>query len=258
MERMLELILFAFGIISGTINAMLGMGAGTFMIILLTFINIPIKTAVPLSLLSILFSSIIGTIFYFRKGMIKLKLAIFLQSTSAIGAILGAMFLLTLPSSLIELLLAIVLFHVAFLVLLYNPCNLPEKMEFKCHSFKLWLGLFFSFIAGIISSTVGIGGGIINVPVMNLVMNVPINFSVATSNFMIALTTFTGILIYYVEGILNLQTSIPVIIGATLGALLGTRYMIRNRPNSIRIMVGILILIFGIILLLRRVALILV
>ncbi|MCS7098348.1 MAG: sulfite exporter TauE/SafE family protein [Candidatus Methanomethyliaceae archaeon] len=256
MGRMLELILFAFGIISGTINTMLGMGAGTFMIILLTFINIPIKIAVPLSLLSILFSSIIGTIFYFRRGMIKLKLAILLQSSAAIGAMLGAMFLLTLPSSLIELLLAIVLFHVAFLVLLYNPCNSPETM--KCRSFSLGLGLFFSFIAGVISSTIGIGGGIISVPVMNLVMNVPINFSVATSNFMIGLTALVGVLIYYIEGILNFQTSIPVIIGAILGALLGTRYMIRNRPNSIRIMVGILILIFGIILLLRRVALILV
>ncbi|MCX8170205.1 MAG: hypothetical protein N3D72_03855, partial [Candidatus Methanomethyliaceae archaeon] len=74
----------------------------------------------------------------------------------------------------------------------------------------------------------------------------------------IGLTALVRVLIYYIEGVLNFQTSLRVIIVAILGALLGTRYMIRNRPNSIRIMVGILILIFGIVLLLRRVALILV
>ncbi|MEM0101509.1 MAG: sulfite exporter TauE/SafE family protein [Candidatus Methanomethyliaceae archaeon] len=248
---MIDFILLIFGLICGSLSATLGLGAGTFMIIFLTlFTNIPIKTAISLSLISVISSSFIGTIFYFRRKMINLKLAISLETTAWIGAIIGAFFALIIPSKFIEFILAIILFYVAIIMIFFKPHELDNK-NYKPINLKI--GLFFSFIAGIVSSVAGIGGGIIKVPVMNILMKVPIKISAATSNFMIGLTALASIIVYSIEGVVNFQFSIPIILGTIFGALIGTHILIKGHPNIIKCIIGIVILIFSMILLLKNI-----
>lgn len=247
---MVDFILFVFGLICGSLSAALGLGAGTFMIIfLILFTDIPIKTAVSLSLISVISSSFVGTVFYSRRKMINLKLAILLETTAWTGAIIGALLALIIPSMVIEFILTIVLLYVAMIMIFFKPRDVSANDGFT----NLKIGLFFSFIAGIISSIVGIGGGIIKVPVMNVLMKVPIKISAATSNFMIGLTALASIVVYSMVGIVEIQFSTPVIIGTLLGALMGTQILIRGRPSSIKRIVGVVILIFSVILFLKSV-----
>lgn len=246
---MVDFILFVFGLVCGCLSAMLGLGAGTFMIIFLTFFtDLPIKTAVSLSLMSVIASSIVGTIFCFRRKMIDFKLAITLETTAWIGATIGAFFTLIIPPKLVEFVLAITLFYVATIMMFFKPREIDEDYKFT----NLKIGLFFSFIAGVISSIVGIGGGIIKVPVMNVLMKVPIRISAATSNFMIGLTALASLIVYSMKGVVDLQFSIPVVAGTIFGALVGVHLLVKGRPTMIKRIVGMMILIFSVILLLKN------
>ena len=80
-----------------------------------------------------------------------------------------------------------------------------------------------SFLAGNISGLLGIGGGVIKVPVMNLIMKIPLRAAIATSNFMIGITAATSAIIYYQHGYIDPTIAIPTALGILLGAQIGSR-----------------------------------
>jgi uncharacterized membrane protein YfcA len=88
----------------------------------------------------------------------------------------------------------------------------------------------------------GIGGGIMNVPVMHLVMGIPTKTAIATSSFLIGTAAGTGALIYLMRGDVVLQTIPPIVIGIIVGAAAGTWIARRARPRWLRIAFGILLL----------------
>ena len=88
---------------------------------------------------------------------------------------------------------------------------------------KNWLlGIASSFFAGVSSGMFGIGGGVLKVPIMNLIMGLPIKEAVATSSFMVGLTASSGSIVYalqkLVDPVLVLGFAMGIIPGATLGA----------------------------------------
>jgi hypothetical protein len=100
------------------------------------------------------------------------------------------------------------------------------------------VGLGAGFFAGVLSSLLGIGGGIIKVPVMNLVMGLPIKATIATSTFMIAITTTAGALIYHYYGYIYPFIVAPLVIGVVIGAILGTELTKRARGILLRRIFG--------------------
>lgn len=91
-----------------------------------------------------------------------------------------------------------------------------------------------SFGAGNISGMLGVGGGIIKVPVMNLWMNVPIKAATATSNFMIGVTALASASVYYVSGLLNPTLAAVVAIGAFLGTKVGPRVIAKTASVTLK------------------------
>ncbi len=79
------------------------------------------------------------------------------------------------------------------------------------------------FFGGVISSLLGVGGGIVNVPVLNLLMKVPIKAAIATSSLLLCFTTMTGSIIYAYNGYVMPYIIAPLIPGIFLGAQLGAR-----------------------------------
>jgi hypothetical protein len=84
--------------------------------------------------------------------------------------------------------------------------------------------------AGVISGLLGVGGGIIKVPLMYLVMGVPFKIATATSNFMLGITAVASAFIYYARGDVLPLIATPTAIGVFLGASVGT-HLFRGAPS---------------------------
>jgi uncharacterized protein len=105
------------------------------------------------------------------------------------------------------------------------------------------LGLAVSFVAGVSSGLLGIGGGVLKVPVMNVGMGIPIKACTATSNFMIGVTAAASAAVYLMRGEVLPFIAAPVAVGVLMGAKTGATLLGGMRNNSIRIIfVGVLVI----------------
>jgi len=111
--------------------------------------------------------------------------------------------------------------------------SLGREVAYRVSRTKL--GLAVSYVAGVASGLLGIGGGILKVPVMNLAMGMPIKACTATSNFMIGVTAATSAAVYFMRGEVLPFVAAPVAIGVLLGARTGARLMSSLKNNLIRI-----------------------
>ncbi len=92
----------------------------------------------------------------------------------------------------------------------------------------------------------GIGGGALKVPAMDLVMHVPLKVSTATSNFMIGVTAATSAGVYFARGDINPFVAAPVATGVLSGTMLGTRLLARMRSARLRLLFAIVLVIVAI------------
>jgi len=99
---------------------------------------------------------------------------------------------------------------------------------------RVHLGMALMLVAGLVSGLLGVGGGIIQVPVMDLVMSVPIKAATATSNFMMGITAAAGAVAYFAMGEVHPLVAAPVTVGVFAGSMLGARVMPRVRNSRLR------------------------
>ena len=92
------------------------------------------------------------------------------------------------------------------------------------HVRNLGRGVVVATGAGVVSALLGIGGGIVKVPLMNLAMGVPLRVATATSNMMIGITAAASALIYAIHGGLDVYVAGPTAIGVFIGATAGSRF----------------------------------
>jgi uncharacterized protein len=102
----------------------------------------------------------------------------------------------------------------------------------------------------------GIGGGSIKVPVMNIWMGVPIKAAAATSNFMIGVTALAGAVVYYTYGLLSPVTTAIVAIGVFFGAVAGSRIAHLARASSLRAAFALMMVFIGALMILKAAGLI--
>src|SRR5207247_8112716 len=117
-------------------------------------------------------------------------------------------------------------------------------------------GFGVSAAAGLCSGILGVGGGLIKVPAMNMLMRVPMKAAVATSNFMIGVTAAASAFIYYSQGWVNPNYAAMVIVGVFTGSNLGTRVLIRSKAQRVRFVFSIFLTAIGILMALRAVGII--
>lgn len=269
MEAFLYLAIFLFGIFAGGLGATLGLGGGILMILFFTLaINIPIHNAVALSLLAVIASSSMAGSVYVHDRMTNIRLAMVLETCTVTGAVLGAFLALVTPACVMEGVLAAVLLY-AGLISLREPksesCTLVEdhlriggeyydeakKTTVRYSVFNLKIGLFASLLAGVVSGIIGIGGGIIKVPIMNLVMKIPIKASAATSNFMVGVTAAASAVVYFSKGMVILPLSVPTVTGVMIGAIIGTRLLYQSHPPYVRKLLGGALIFFSLVLFMK-------
>ncbi|MDD5312890.1 MAG: sulfite exporter TauE/SafE family protein [Dehalococcoidia bacterium] len=261
LKNMLDINIWALlgtGFVAGLIGAMIGVGGGILMVPMMTLVlGFPMQVAIGSSLISIVINACTATSVYIRSHVTNLKLALLLATTLVPGAFVGGMLASLFSSPVLSFLFGILLLYVAYTLIPKKPRKKPgpaeniEPVREKEHASHAWLdgryhdpaidedinyqahhpgiGMLIGFFSGIISSLLGVGGGAINVPVMNLLMKVPIKAAIATSALLLCITTMTGSLIFAHNGYIYPFIVAPLIPGIYVGARLGASLAHRVR-----------------------------
>ncbi len=103
-----------------------------------------------------------------------------------------------------------------------------------------------SYIAGIVSGLLGVGGGVIKVPTMNLLSRIPVKVASATSNFMIGVTAAASASVYFLRGEVHPLLAGPLMIGVVAGAAVGTRLLRRTPPTTVKVLFAVLLIFISI------------
>jgi len=268
------LIIFLVSIIAGFVGALFGLGGGVLIIPFLTLVEgVPVPLAVGASIVSVVATSSASAATYVQDHLTNLRLGMFLEIGTVAGAITGAFVSVFLPASALFILFGIILLYATIVMIRARgvdfPANVrPDKTsrilalgsQYEDHSLnrvvkyevtRTPLTVFIGYFAGIVSGLLGVGGGIINVPTMNLVSKVPVKVASATSNFMIGVTAAASASVYLLRGDVHPLLAAPLIIGVAGGALLGTRVLKVTPPTRVKVAFGILLAAISLLMILK-------
>lgn len=216
------------GFIAGLLGAVTGLGGGIIIIPCLALLfHIGIHKAIGISLIAIAVNTSFSSISYAKKGLTDFTLGLFLEQSAVLGAISGALLSGYLNARWLEFIFSMVLLFAAFQMAFSLNIPLEEiKIRSLAPLYKIentFLGQILSFFAGLFSGMLGIGGGIFKIPVMCLIMKVPVKVAVATSSFMIFITSVSSGWIFYLRKDLYLELAVLISLGVMFGSLTGSR-----------------------------------
>jgi uncharacterized protein len=256
------IIVFGFSILAGLLGSLTGLGGGVVIIPVLTLIfKVDIHYAIGTSLISVIATSSGAASAYVKEGISNIRLGMFLELATTIGAVIGAFAAAYISTSVIAVIFGIILIFSAIsslikhreYVLTGSGSNLARKLKLN-NSFptfegeqhytvkNIGAGFFMMNIAGIISGLLGIGSGALKVIAMDNIMRVPFKVSTTTSNFMIGVTAAASTGIYLKRGYIDPALSMPVVIGVLLGALIGTKILFASKVSTLKIIFAVVIL----------------
>lgn len=267
-------LLAATGLFAGLLGSMLGVGGGFIIVPVLTLLaHLPIKAAIGSSLVAIIANASLAASRYMRLGFTNIKLGLLMCCTTVPGAIAGGLLAGILAPAVLSSLFGLVLIYVAYTMATRNDIPVQDNVALASDNAdvanvakyydkamarfvgyritRIPQGLGGSFLAGLLSSLLGIGGGVVQVPVMNIIMTVPIKAAIGTSTFIMGLTTAAGALVYYHQGHIHPFVIAPLLLGIVPGALLGTVLTERIETKKLKRAFGVLLLVTAILMFLK-------
>lgn len=242
---------------AGFLGSMLGVGGGFLMIpIFVLLLKIPMHEAVALSLVAISGTAISSSTIYISRRLVDFKTGVTLESVTILGAIIGPSIALKLKAETLELIFGLVLLYVTYRMWVKQENEKRDEIAGRVGRLKWIASLLGAFSAGLIAGMIGVGGGTLKVPIMFLILGVPMRIAVATSQFMISLTSVTSSSIYILNGLVKLDTGLVAIAGSISGAQLGSRTGLRLKAHQIRRLFSIILAFFSITMILKSIHLI--
>jgi len=219
------LLMIVGGAAAGMFGSLLGLGGGVLIVPLLTLVfGLELREAVGVSLVSVIMTSSVAAGVYLERHVADLRLGMRLELFTAIGALVGGSIAFLIDERLLALLFAGLLAYVAISMLRARETSAAEAGEGTRYEVRnLPLGVVGATGAGVVSALLGVGGGIIKVPLMHLGMGVPLRVSTATSNLMVGITAAASAVIYLIHGEVDPYVAGPTAIGVFLGASAGSR-----------------------------------
>jgi uncharacterized membrane protein YfcA len=171
------------------------------------------------------------------------------------GAIAGAVVSHSLSDSTFSLAFGVVLLAIAA-VLGSGRTVAPSRRadqrqlvdrggETHAYSVDVWKGVTVSFGVGLMSSVLGIGGGIVHVPFLIVVLSLPVHVATATSHFVLSISSFVGAATFFALGAVDLRITLLMGAGILVGAQLGARASLRASPTAIRIVLAVALALVG-------------
>lgn len=270
-------LLLVTGGFAGILGSILGIGGGIILTPFLTLVmGLEIKYAIAASIVCVIATSSGATIAYLKDDMLNLRVAMFLEIATTIGAIVGAILSGIVPTGFLFLLFGgFLLFSVINMIqklrgkseALSNEAigdPLAEKLKLNGSYYDKVLekqidyqvekvpgGFAMMFGAGIASGLLGIGSGVFKVTAMDTIMKMPLKPSSATSNLMMGVTAAASAMVYFFNGTILPEIAAPLALGVLIGATIGSRIMQRLSSFVIRLIFIPILLFMGIQMILR-------
>jgi len=239
--------------LAGLVGSLTGLGGGVVVIPLLTLVfHVDIRYAIGAALLASIANSSGAASAYVKEGITNIRLGMFLEIATTIGAVGGAVIAVYTPTNTIAILFgAILLFSAAMTIRKKNqevstegsPLSYKLKLNSSYPtkdgevSYKLKnVGAGFSImaLAGVLSGLLGIGSGALKVLAMDSTMHIPFKVSTTTSNFMIGVTAAASAVVYLQRGYMDAGIAFPVMLGVLGGAFTGSKLLTRMDPKVLK------------------------
>jgi hypothetical protein len=251
---------------AGLLGSLTGLGGGVVIVPLLALaFHVDIHYAIGASLMAVIATSSGSAAAYVREGFSNIRIGMFLEIATTLGALVGAWLATITPTKGIAIVFGcILIFSAAISNRKRAPAAADKTPDPLAHKLRLNgaypvagkkqpynvrrvpLGLGMMFGAGTLSGLLGIGSGAVKVLAMDEAMEVPFKVSTTTSNFMIGVTAAASAGIYLSRGYIDPSLAMPVTLGVLAGSLLGAKLLVRTKTRSIRIVFAIVIAALGI------------
>jgi uncharacterized protein len=250
---------------AGLLGALTGLGGGVVLVPLLTILfHVDLRYAIGASLVSVIATSSGAAAAYVREGFSNIRIGMFLEIATTVGALAGAFLATRIPTNALAIIFGLMLVYSAYLSrrprsaeqrnLPPDPLatrlrlngNFPEagaQRHYNVQHVPAGFGLMFG--AGALSGLLGIGSGAVKVLAMDQAMRIPFKVSTTTSNFMIGVTAAASAGVYLSRGYVDPGLSMPVMLGVLAGSLLGAKVLVNAQTNSLRLVFAVVILALG-------------
>ena len=268
-------ILMSLGLVVGFLSGMFGVGGGFLMTPMLMLLGIPPAVAVASEANHILAASFSGFLAHMRRLNVDFLMGLILLTGGIVGSILGVFllkYLLIIGQEKIFISLSyIIILTFVGVWMLRESLNtlkkinkgkinklhehiwlhgLPFKIKFrKSHLYiSIIPPIFIGFVVGVLSSIMGVGGGFILVPAMIYILGMPTQVVIGTSLLQIVFVTSVSTIMHsYINQTVDVVLSSLLLIGAVIGAQIGTRVMVKLKGEQIRFLLAIIIIIVAVV-----------
>ncbi|MDR0898831.1 MAG: sulfite exporter TauE/SafE family protein [Lactobacillaceae bacterium] len=264
------------GILAGILGSILGLGGGILVTpILVIGFNLPIHYAIPISIIAVIGTSTGSSIAYLKDDLLNVRIAMFLEIFTSIGALVGAVLTGIFAPQYLNFFFGALLVYQGYNMyqkirggkadqlapandkianyLRLDSTYYDQKEQKEIHYYveNVPLGSAIMFGAGFASGLLGIGSGSFKVFALDSAMKMPLKASSATSNFMMGVTAAASALIYFFQGMIKFEIVVPIVIGIIVGSTLGAKIMPKLNNKVIRIIFIPVVLLTGLQLVLK-------
>lgn len=250
---------------AGLLGSLTGLGGGMIIVpLLLLVFKVDIHYAAGASLISVIATSSGAAAAYVKEGFTNIRIGMFLEVATTLGALFGAYLVAKIAPSAIAIIFGLVLLYSAYMSVRSRsstpsagpPDPLATRLRMNgeypaiagptSYSIRrVPLGFSICYFAGVISGLLGVGSGALKVLAMDQAMEIPFKVSTATSNFMIGVTAAASAGIYFQRGYIDPGLAMPVMLGVLFGSFIGARIMPGTPSRKLRIIFDVAILILA-------------
>ncbi|HEY7193263.1 MAG TPA: sulfite exporter TauE/SafE family protein [Gemmatimonadales bacterium] len=261
----ITVIILLGGFLAGLLGALTGLGGGMIIVPLLAIgLGVNIRYAIGASLISIIATSSGAAAAYVREGFTNIRIGMFLEIATTIGALIGAFIAGLVSTSFIAIVFAAVLTYSAYASLrpraehitvdLSHPWSAALRLngsyptpdgEQAYGVQRIGTGFSLMLLAGTLSGLLGIGSGVVKVLAMDQAMRLPFKVSTTTSNFMIGVTAAASAGVYLRRGYIDPGLSFAVMLGVLGGAFVGSRLLTRTHPRRLRQIFAVVVILIA-------------
>ena len=256
---------FLISVLAGLLGALTGLGGGVVIVPALALLfHIDLRYAIGASLISVIATSSGTAVSYVREGFSNVRIGMFLEVATTLGAVGGAYLTARMSTHAIGIIFGITLLYSAWSGLRHQQDQIQHRQDKLAEKLKLTgdyptekgrqayvaqnvpAGFGIMFVAGILSGLLGIGSGAVKVLAMDHAMKLPFKVSTTTSNFMIGVTAAASAGIYLGRGYIAPGLAAPVMLGVLAGSLAGARILVRLRVPILRVIFAVVIVALGV------------
>jgi uncharacterized protein len=245
---------FAVSAAAGFLGALTGLGGGVVITPVLTLLlGVDLRYAIGATLVAVIATSSGAASAYVREGFSNIRIGMFLEIATTLGALFGALIGARVPTAALAVIFGLVLLYSAFLSTRPHPSHLEQRPDPLAERLRLngsfptpegprpyavrrvKAGFALMFGAGTVSGLLGIGSGALKVIAMDQAMRIPFKASTATSNFMIGVTAAASAGVYLKRGYIDPGLAMPVVLGVLTGSMLGARKLFGATTRVLRV-----------------------